>query len=379
MSAKPAGVAAATTSPEDSQAPVAGVIETAAAAASTPRGKRPTGGDPQAISQVWFEDDEDAPARGDRARRTASPSATDLTFDEEPPRRRRWGLIIAGLAVLLGGGIALAMTLGGGSRPKQPEQSATAPAAAPAAPPSTFIDTPEAAPEPEAAPAVAPPTAPAAARSDRKPTAPASGADLAHADLASLRLRRPHVRTAARHRLPPSRRRWRRHRPAAHADAHPRRIPAPRASAARTSRKIHTAAPPRLPAAPAAAAPRSRPSSTRTSAGSSSPGATARTRPPATRRRSSFDPRSVAATIGMGEVALRAGLFGDAIAHLQKASRLAPRSARIQVLTGEAYLSLGRNQDAAAAFKKALQLEPDNARARDGYNEASSRVPPADE
>ena len=78
----------------------------------------------------------------------------------------------------------------------------------------------------------------------------------------------------------------------------------------------------------------------------------------------------------MGEIALRQGLFGDAIAHLQKASRLAPRSARVFTLLGEAFLALGRNPDAAANFKKALQLDPDNTRAREGYNEASSRVPP---
>ena len=68
---------------------------------------------------------------------------------------------------------------------------------------------------------------------------------------------------------------------------------------------------------------------------------------------------------------------GDALAHLQKAARLAPRSARIHVLIGDAFLSLGRHQDAAASFKKALQLDPDNARAREGYEEASSRVPPS--
>ena len=33
----------------------------------------------------------------------------------------------------------------------------------------------------------------------------------------------------------------------------------------------------------------------------------------------------------------------------------------------------------SAQFKKALQLDPDNARARDGYNEASSRVAPPDD
>jgi Tfp pilus assembly protein PilF len=31
-----------------------------------------------------------------------------------------------------------------------------------------------------------------------------------------------------------------------------------------------------------------------------------------------FDPKSASGSIGMGEIALRQGLFGDAIAHLQK-------------------------------------------------------------
>ena len=82
--------------------------------------------------------------------------------------------------------------------------------------------------------------------------------------------------------------------------------------------------------------------------------------------------------IGMGEIALRQGLFGDAIAHLKKASRLS-KSARVFTLLGEAYLNSGNSGEAATNFKKALQLDPDNARARDGYNEASSRVPPADD
>ena len=56
------------------------------------------------------------------------------------------------------------------------------------------------------------------------------------------------------------------------------------------------------------------------------------------------------------------------------------RSAQVQELLGEAYLNSGNSTQAAAQFKKALQLDPDNARARDGYNEASSRVaPPEDE
>jgi Flp pilus assembly protein TadD len=92
-----------------------------------------------------------------------------------------------------------------------------------------------------------------------------------------------------------------------------------------------------------------------------------------------LDGKNVAATSGLGEIALRQGLFGDAIAHLSKASKLAPRNPKVLTLLGEAYLNSGNNQQAAAQFKKALQIDPDNARARDGYNEASSRVPPPDD
>jgi Tfp pilus assembly protein PilF len=88
-----------------------------------------------------------------------------------------------------------------------------------------------------------------------------------------------------------------------------------------------------------------------------------------------LDAKNSAAMIGMGEIALRQGLFGDAIAHLKKAARVS-RSARVLTLLGEAYLNSGNNAEAAKNFKAALQIEPDNARARDGYNEASSRVPP---
>ena len=89
-----------------------------------------------------------------------------------------------------------------------------------------------------------------------------------------------------------------------------------------------------------------------------------------------LDPRSVGAITGMGEIALRQGLFGDAIAHLKKAARLAPKSSRVYTLLGEAYLNSGQNSVAADNFKKALQLDPDNKRAREGYDDASSKVPP---
>ncbi len=90
-----------------------------------------------------------------------------------------------------------------------------------------------------------------------------------------------------------------------------------------------------------------------------------------------LDPKNVAAAMGMGEIALRQGLFGDAISHLKRAARLSPKSSKVYTLLGEAYLNSGQNSVAAENFKKALQLDPDNARAREGYNDASSKVPPA--
>ncbi|HEY4054951.1 MAG TPA: protein kinase, partial [Kofleriaceae bacterium] len=85
-----------------------------------------------------------------------------------------------------------------------------------------------------------------------------------------------------------------------------------------------------------------------------------------------IDPRNANAITGMGDIALRQGLFADAIAHLKKASQLT-RSARVYTLLGEAYLNSGNSGQAATSFKKALQIDPDNSRARDGYNEATNR------
>ena len=78
----------------------------------------------------------------------------------------------------------------------------------------------------------------------------------------------------------------------------------------------------------------------------------------------------------MGDIAMRQGLWGAAIAHLAKAAKLAPKNAYVFTLLGEAHLRTGNNKDAMANFKQALKLKPNNARARDGYNEASAKVPP---
>src|SRR5262249_51073855 len=78
-----------------------------------------------------------------------------------------------------------------------------------------------------------------------------------------------------------------------------------------------------------------------------------------------LDGKNVAATIGMGEIALRAGLFGDAIAHLRKAAKAAPRSRRVSRRRGEASLPAANNAEAANTLKKAPQPAPDTARARE--------------
>ena len=89
-----------------------------------------------------------------------------------------------------------------------------------------------------------------------------------------------------------------------------------------------------------------------------------------------LDPKNVAAIVGLGEVAMQQGLYDAAIKHLKKAVKLAKGSSRIHTLLGECYLNSGNTKSAEASFKKALQLDPDNSRAREGYNEASSRLPP---
>ncbi len=85
---------------------------------------------------------------------------------------------------------------------------------------------------------------------------------------------------------------------------------------------------------------------------------------------------NVDAVIGLGEVALQQGLYGDALRHLKKAAKLAPRRGRVHTLLGEAHLNSGNAALAEQSFKKALQIDPDDARARNGYNEAAGRLPP---
>lgn len=80
--------------------------------------------------------------------------------------------------------------------------------------------------------------------------------------------------------------------------------------------------------------------------------------------------------LGLSEVAMAQRRYPDAVVQLGRAVKLAPGNVRTHILLGEAQLNSDRPEAAMASFKRALQIDPDNARARDGFNEASSRLPP---
>ncbi|HEU4729509.1 MAG TPA: protein kinase [Kofleriaceae bacterium] len=413
--------------PPAGQVPVAGVIhppaatakpgarELAASAADSPpaqtddapaRGKRAgAGSSDAAISQVWYDEgdrlsteEDDPSARASRARKTISPSVTDLSLYDERPRRR-WGLLAGAAAfVVVGATVAFALTHGGTA--SQPSASlasgasgASASAAAPAAPvdaaPSTILpaDPPAAVPEVAAAPAATPPDTRAA-------DDPAAGARVAATTPAATTpaATTPAAKSRTHHAAETRASRASARRPADPAtpadlpalDAAPPRRPSGPTSAPAEPRAPSLTNDPKDPYG-ADDAPSDSVSPERKAEffanlggqqllGGDTAGAAANFK-----KALEIDGKNVNATLGMGEIALRQGLFGDAIAHLSKAARLAPRSSRVLTLLGEAYLNSGNNAQAAANFKKALQLDPDNARARDGYNEASSRVPPPDD
>jgi serine/threonine protein kinase len=358
------------------------------------------------ISQVWYDegeqlsDDDDAPAaRAARARKLISPSVTDLSYYEDRPRRRLGVIAVIGVFAVIGGTMAFALTRGGSST-SQPTPPAPLPQPVAAAPidaaPSTIL---AAEPTPaEPTPAEPTPTE-VATTPDRSSTAKSSAA------LRPAETQTPPTRGSAATRTPGATR----------APAVARRSPAETASYPILGSEPTRRAPALTTGTGAVAPPAGPPGAIK---GPSAPSVTDSPQDPygadtiapsdgvAPEKKAEFfanlggqqlisgdtagaaanfkkaielDGKNVAATLGMGEIALRQGLFGDAIAHLTKATKLAPKSAKAFTLLGEAYLNSGNNTQAAAQFKKALQLDPDNARARDGYNEASSRVPPPDD
>ncbi|MBA3394740.1 MAG: protein kinase [Deltaproteobacteria bacterium] len=385
-------------SDDPAQAPVAGIIEPPRVATQDePRGKRPTTppravdpGSGPGISQVWYEegerseqDDELVAPRAKRANKQISPSVTDLSLYDEVPRRRGGWLILAVLGLATIGGVAFALTRGDDSTSAPtPSGPITHAGVTIDAAPSTVLD--------ETADAAVAQVRPDAAATARKPDdrrGPTSGTGTSgtsarkpsggggNNDIGSFvpgggdpTFRRP-------------------------GGGGPFTMPTPTTPTVKdpdpktptgvsgTDGPIDpyggstpdptTDTPPTDGAAPEKKAEFFANLGAQQLASGDASNAAA-----SFRKALDLDPRNPAATIGMGEIALRQGLFGDAIVHLKKAVRLAPRSARVFTLLGEAYLRSGNNNDAAASFKKALQLDPDNTRAREGYNEASSRVPP---
>jgi hypothetical protein len=370
------------------QPPVAGSIDHPAGRAKAPSR------DPMGISQVWYEDGERASeeAESSRARRVISPSTTDMSlFDEAPLARRRWPLVLGSLGVVavIGTAIAFAMSHGDSSAPSKPAPPPPVLAAAPATDvaPSTVIE-PEgsAAPAPAPEPAVvAPSTASEPAKTD-PPKEPAKEPAKAVTPTKSAPPAPPHKATQVAVRES--------HPPAGGDEDYSKRRPSgldsgPTTTVVKTGpgsssgkNGVSGADGPQDPYSagdatdPGDGAAPEKKAEFYANLGAQQLGSGDTAGAAASFKKAlELDGKNVNAVIGMGEIALRQGLFGDAIAHLKKAARMAPKSSRVFTLLGEAYLNSGQNSVAAENFKKALQLDPDNARARDGYNEASSRVP----
>jgi serine/threonine protein kinase len=369
----------------DGQMPVAGVIERSVPPTQPDddhaRGQRRSGAaaDPN-ISQVWYDEGDqlsgDDDPRRERARKTISPSVTDLAFygDDERPRRR-WGLFAAiGVFVVIGGTVAFALTRGGSSSsdpPSPPPDQPIATALVDAAP-SVIIPTDPPAGDVAAAPLDAGPAAkPPAVTHHRVENHAPAGTRAPAVGRRPTELGFPVLGAEPTRRSPGS----------GSAVATPAVTPpAPKKGSGAPSLTDSPKDPygnddvPSDGVAPEKTAELFANLGAQQLIGGDTAGAAANFK-----KALELDGRNAAATLGMGEIALRQGLFGDAIAHLSKAAKRAPRSAKVLTLLGEAYLNSGNNAQAAAQFKKALQLDPDNARARDGYNEASSRVPPPED
>ncbi|HEY5935604.1 MAG TPA: protein kinase [Kofleriaceae bacterium] len=366
--------------------------------------KRPTG-DPS-VSAVWYDDDD---GDADRARKTISPSSTDLSYYDELPKRRRWGLIIGAIGLLLAGGIVFAMT-------REPEVKETE---APPPPSNKFVSSPvDAAPaqvigEPDAAPVVSPDATEVAVQAPdaAPPTRPEKTEKVAKPERDRLVRDRP-VRDRPEKPgnggtfTPPGGDDIGRRPGGGSGSAPPPVVVKPKdpppvsgqpdgsgasgsgsgsagpgVSGADGPRDPYGEDPAPTPPLPPAPTPTPAPvapegsadfhsnQGTQQLASGNTAGAAA-----SFKKAREIDPKNAAASIGLGEIALKQGLFGDAIAHLKRASRLAPKSARVFTLLGEAHLNANQNSEAKKAFKKALQLDPDNARARDGYNDAQSRA-----
>jgi len=335
-------------------------------------------------SAAWFEEGESASEEADniRARKQISPSTTDMSlYDEQMMPRRRWPLVVGVLAALglVGGTIAFALTRDSDA-PKKTAEVTEPPATTGDVPPSQIITPPAPGPEAVVTQPVVAAKAQSAAKDTTKDTTP-STTPKRTGKTGNAKHDHDHDDTASRR---------------------PGGAWFPTTTNASTTPTTTTVVTPTT----------TTPTTTGVSGvdGPQDPYGTSSDTPPpdgagadkkaefyanvgeqqlgggdtagaaaSFKKALELDPKHVGATIGMGEIALRQGLFGDAIAHLKKAAKLAPKSSRVFTLLGEAYLNSGNNRVAAENFKKALQLDPDNARAREGFNEASAKVPPPED
>jgi Tetratricopeptide repeat len=363
------------------QAPVVGTID------APKRAKRPSvDPDEQNVSQVWYDEGEDG------ASRSRAPSMADSLYDDDaPPQGRRWGLIIGVLSLLLvGGTVAFALSRGG-TKPTPADGSGSDVAmGAPAdAAPSMIVEDPPAIPANNKVMVASKPTTgrPTTNGGSRTPSVPRetggprrpAGPDFGFAPpgtpdnggfLPPGTTGPTNPITAA----PP---------PVTNVNITPVTPPPVKTPGITDTPEDPYGTPIPTPPPTTVTDTTPPPDTGEGKAGffaqlGSSQLANGDTTGAASnfKKALELDPKNASAMIGMGDIALRQGLFGDAIAHLRRAAKFAPRNAKVFVLLGEAYLNSGNNNEAANQFKKALQLDPDNSRARDGYNEASSRVPP---
>jgi hypothetical protein len=337
-------------------------------------------------SSAWFDDGDRASDEAEdvRARKLISPSTTDLSlYDETIPQRRRWPVVVTVLGgLVLVGGIALALTRGEDKPAAKniEEPVATAPMPPPIDVPPSQIITPDGTAN----------VKPSTNETPAKATTPATKPDTA---------RRPSTTTPRVTNTDPDDTASRRPgqggaadwfgggdpTPPAVTDTPPKPTTTPTTTPTATPGVSGSDGPVDPYGGGTEAPPAETASPDKKAEFYSNLGRTQLVQGDTAGAASSFkralelDARNIPAIIGMGEIALRQGLFGDAIAHLKKAARLAPRSSHVFTLLGEAYLGTGNNAAAADQFKKALQLDPDNTRAREGFNDAQSRVPPAED
>jgi serine/threonine protein kinase len=378
------------------QKPVTGVIEPRAKTPSVPpaevRVKSPTGpvdaepsGRKRSPSQApsdsaaWFEEGEDASEEADRirARKTITPSTTDLSiYDETMMQRRRWPLVLGVLVLLglVGGTIAFALTRDS-DEPKQTAEATPPPELPADVPPSQIINPAPTEPvvQPPVVAAKTQPGKPAKVEAKVEPKATAktdtkktTKGKTPEGDTASRRPGGDWFPTTTNSTPPTT------------TVVTPPTTTKPTGVSGVDGPQDPYGGGNDTPPDDSAGADKKAEFFANVGQQQLASGDTAGAAA-SFKKALELDPKHVAATIGMGEIALRQGLFGDAIAHLKKAARLAPKSSRVFTLLGEAYLNSGNNNVAVENFKKALQLDPDNSRAREGFNEASAKVPPPED